>query len=376
MPPFKIAVIGGLVTDLVSLTDRIPDGGETITSNSFDTFAGGKGGNSAVAAYRLSHTKPKVSETLDIPNGVPEDLSNGLLEEPSEILSEDDIQVHMIGAVGADEFGPLLIKKLKENKVDTSGVRIVPGQKTGVGVVIVETDFGENRILYNPGANHFLRPSDFPTLEIVAGGTKPDLVISQLEIRRDTVEQILETASREGIDVLLNPAPAQGLLSSTYKMITHLVVNESEAAMLSGHELDELTDDAVWASVTNMFLQMGVKNVVVTLGGRGAYYSSSPSNGGHVEAEKDVNVVDTTGAGYDVYHCFFTGVTAANGTRLYYRDTFVGAYAVEIAKQKGSGDFDIQRAVQFACRAAARTIEQIGAQETIPWADDVRPLME
>ena len=293
MPPFKIAVIGGLVTDLVTFTDRIPDGGETITSLSFSTLPGGKGANSAVAAYRLSHTKPEVSQALDVPNGVLEDLSEGLLEN----LPEDDIEVRMIGAVGADEFGPFLISKLKENNVDISGVRIVAGQKTGVCVIIVETDSGENRILFNPGANHSLLPTDFLTLESLAGGIKPDLLISQLEIRRDTIEQILETASREGIDVLLNPAPADCLLNSAYKMITHLVVNESEAAVLSGRELDELTDNAVWATVTDEFLQMGVKNVVVTLGGKGAYYSNSPGNGGHVEAEKHVNVVDTTGAG-------------------------------------------------------------------------------
>lgn len=73
---------------------------------------------------------------------------------------------------------------------------------------------------------------------------------------------------------------------------------------------------------------------------------------------------------------FFVRVTAANRPRSHYRDTFVGAYAAEIAKQKGSGKFDMQRAVQFACIAAARNIERIGAQESIPWADAVQPLTE
>ncbi|KAI4129236.1 MAG: hypothetical protein LQ347_003867 [Umbilicaria vellea] len=300
MPPFKIAVLGGLVIDMVCLTDRIPDADDTITTDDYEELPSGKGGNSAVAAYRLSHSEPNGSETSAAPNCVPEDLSNRLLETPPDNLPEDDIQVHMVGAVGADGCGSILVSKLWENHVHTSGVRVIAGEKTGARLFVVET--GSRNILkyFRPGANLCLLPTDFPTLENVAGGTKPDLVVSQLEIRQDTVRQILETANREGIETLLNPAPVQDLPTSIYKMITHLVVNKSEAAMLSGHKLDELTDEAGLASVTNKFLQMGVKNVVVTLGKEGAYYSNSPGNGGHVEAEKDVTVVDATGAGYDV----------------------------------------------------------------------------
>lgn len=307
MPPFRIAVISGLVIDLVSVTDRIPDGGETITSLSFSTHPGGKGANSAVAASRLSHAKPEVRHILSVPNAVSEDLSESAPEDLSEgapeSLPEDDIQVRMVGAVGDDEFGPLLISNLAENHVDVSGVRTAAGQKTGVAVIIVETASGENRILFNPGANHNLLPTDFLTLESLAGGIRPDLLILQLEMRLDTVEQILATASREGINVLLNPAPAQCLPSSAYRMITHLVVNESEAAtLLSWRELGELTTENVgWGGVTDEFLRMGVKNVVVTLGGKGAYFSNSPGSGGLVDAEKDVSVVDTTGAGYVWY---------------------------------------------------------------------------
>jgi ribokinase len=180
-------------------------------------------------------------------------------------------------------------------------VRTVPGQFTGVSVAIVESDSGDNRLLYTTGANASLLPSDFLTLSSLSSPTtpptKPSLLISQLEIRRETVEQILETCAREHIDTLLNAAPAKYLLSTLYRTITHLIVNEPEAAMLSGREMEEMSCMADWASVTDEFLQKGVRNVVVSLGAKGAYYSNAVGNGGYVEAERGVRVVDTTGAG-------------------------------------------------------------------------------
>ncbi len=56
------------------------------------------------------------------------------------------------------------------------------------------------------------------------------------------------------------------------------------------------------------------------------------------------------------------------------RDTFVGTYAVEYVQQKHRGKWDIRRAVERACKASARTIEVLGAQESIPWADEIDPV--
>jgi ribokinase len=53
-------------------------------------------------------------------------------------------------------------------------------------------------------------------------------------------------------------------------------------------------------------------------------------------------------------------------------DTFVGTYALEYVRQKQRAEpWDIRRAVERGCRAAAKTCEQLGAQESIPWADEI-----
>ena len=285
------------MTEYVTLSERVPDRGETIESTHFSTHHGGKGANSAVAAYRLSHANPNGSGRA--------------------VVMEDEIQVHMIGAVGADEFGPPLKAKVAESGVNTDGIRVVEGQPTGVGVALVETESetetesrgesrksrGESRGLYRPGANHKLCPSDFMTLESLAGGVKPDLVIAQQELRRKTIEQVIETASREGIDVLLNPTPASYLKPKVYGKVKHLVLNETEAVSLSPRDLSPVGVDGQvdCAIIADYFLKLGVKNVVVTLGAQGAYYKNE-SGDGYVEAEKECTVLDTTGAGYVLTH--------------------------------------------------------------------------
>ena len=343
--PKIISVVGGFVTDLVSIASRCPDAGETLTSNSFTQHPGGKGANSAVAAYRLSHRRPSLqpdpttqsistrpaiarassssappgehgnSPHGDQVNGVV-DATEGELQqgnndlairegvEPgkhwNQELADDEIQVRMTGALGEDSFADTLMEVMTENSVDISRVRKVKEGVTGVGVVIVETAVEENRILFYPGANYELRPAEFETLESLNGpdGGKPDLLISQMELRRETVEQLLQTANEHNVDTLLNPAPAHALKQSAYKMITHLVVNETEAAMLADMDVDKMTEDSHYSQVTDEFLKRGVPHVVVTLGAKGAYYATATGIKGHVEAEKDVNVKDTTGAGY------------------------------------------------------------------------------
>src|SRR5271170_4536864 len=148
MPPRTIAIIGGLAVSLVTVTDRLPEMGETLNAQSFTKHLGGKGANSAVTAYRASHLKPNGGDAL------PDISAEG----------EDEIPVRMIGAVGDDEFGPPCIAKLEQTGVDVSGIRTIEGQLTGVCVIIVESDFGENRILLTAGANLSLLPEDFLTL--------------------------------------------------------------------------------------------------------------------------------------------------------------------------------------------------------------------
>ncbi|RKF61296.1 Ribokinase [Erysiphe neolycopersici] len=322
-----ISIIGSLNTDLVTTTIRLPIGGETLTATSFFTGLGGKGANQAVACARLSQPNPSAS---------------------LQSKTSKDVIVKMIGAVGADEFGPRMKSLMAIDGVDTSKVEVKEGQKTGVAVIIVEESTGENRILLNPGANYTLTPDQFEQVSSL-GNPLPDIIILQLEIPLPTVLRIIRIAKKAGVEVVLNPAPAIKLPAEAYQNLSHLILNESEASTLTGRSLSEVSHaDFDWEVVIKEFLAKGVQNVIITLGARGAYFASNTTKEvsvKHLPAFKVDKVVDTTAAG----------------------DTFVGSYTLDIVR----GEKNIEEIIRYACLTAARTIEKRGAQESIPWSNEV-----
>ena len=310
----QISVIGSLNKDLVTRTSRIPSAGETLTSESFATGSGGKGANQAVACARLGK---------------------------HDVRSNGKVVVRMIGAVGDDTFGTDLIDGLHRDGINTDGVQTLSHMKTGVSVIIVEEETGENRILFSPGANYSIEPG---ILDQVLVPGPPDLIVVQLEIHLSLVLAALELAKNHGIDVLLNPAPALELPDEAYPAVTHLIMNETEAAILSKIPGND------WEPVARKFHDLGVRNVIITLGSEGVFYSTRDQTG-HIAAEK-VKVVDTTAAG----------------------DTFVGAYAVSVVSQTHTESHNqIEDAVRKANKAAAMTVQKHGAQEAIPYNGDVPP---
>ncbi|KAF2091049.1 ribokinase-like protein [Saccharata proteae CBS 121410] len=321
-----IAVVGSLNVDLVTRTSRVPSAGETLTAQSFDTGFGGKGANQAVACARLSRTQAQAAG------------KHG-----------EDVEVRMIGALGDDEFAGGFLESLQKDGLNTSEIQKVADQKTGVAVIIVEEKTGENRIMFSPGANYHV-----PARNLVKDDT--DLALFQLEIPLEVVMLNIREAKARGIDVMINPAPAVELPNEVFQGLNHLVLNESEAAILSGQTAESVDASSDLDAVASDFLRKGVRNLIITLGADGVYYQTADRHaqslpGKRVHAQK-VEVVDTTAAG----------------------DTFVGAYAVAVARSRSPSaktTFDIDAAVEFANRAAALTVQRKGAQAAIPWLDEV-----
>ncbi|KAK6957780.1 hypothetical protein Daesc_000569 [Daldinia eschscholtzii] len=316
-----ITVLGSLNMDLVSYVPHHPLPGETLTSSRFAVSPGGKGANQAIACAKLSRSSNHTSA-----------------DDPTATA-----RVRMLGAVGDDTYGTQLLSNLSRHGVDVSGVTASPSLKTGLAIIIVDEPTGQNRIVLSPEANHSLLAPQFARPSSL-GDPLPDLLIMQLEIPLPTVVAALRAARDARVAVLLNPAPAQELPAEAYAGLAHLVVNETEASILGGVAESDLDTEAGLEAVGKTFLSRGVLNVVVTLGGRGVFYLSADGQKGLIPAEK-AKVVDTTAAG----------------------DTFVGRYALEVV----SGSFNIAEAVKKSNRAAAKTVERLGAQDSIPWRDEL-----
>jgi ribokinase len=246
----------------------------------------------------------------------------------------------MIGAVGNDTFGPMLRSTLTQNGVTDESIKTVD-VNSGVAVIIVEESDGMNRILISPGANGEVT---WDNQELEKEGENVSMLVAQLETPMETVLAAVDAAHRKGINVLLNPAPAKTLPKEVYSKVKYLIVNETEAAILGEVDVKVLDDDEGIKSTGYKLKEFGVKNVVITLGSRGCWWSSEDGEEGFVKAEKVAKVVDTTGAG----------------------DTWVGAFAVAITEGMA-----MKKATAFAGRAAGVAVTKAGAIAGIPWRDQV-----
>ncbi|KAG8628004.1 hypothetical protein KVT40_003877 [Elsinoe batatas] len=306
MPSGVVAVVGSLNIDFITNTPRVPEAGETLTATSFNTGFGGKGANQAVACARLSGSKDATTT----------------------------VKTMMVGNVGSDSFGKDYLTALKQEGIDTSHVDVIEGQKTGIANIIVETETGENRILVATNANH---ANQDRLRDLVPD--EADVMVFQLEIPMAQVVHNCHIARQKGKYVIFNPAPAITLPEEIYASIDCIVVNETEAEIMCKGQ------DKTWEQ---FFFAHGVRDIAIrTLGSKGVEWvlRTGPNAGlvMSVPAEK-VKVVDTTAAG----------------------DTFVGGLATRIAAAGGKGLEEPKGVIQFANKAAARTVERSGAMDAIP----------
>jgi ribokinase len=250
----KIGVVGSNMVDLITYVNRMPGPGETLEAPAFEMGCGGKGANQAVAAARLG------------------------------------ADVMMVTRVGDDVFADNTIRNLESFGVDTRHVVKVAGKSSGVAPIFVEQS-GENSILIVKGANADLLPAEVDTA--AADLKQCGLILMQMEVPVETVYHTIELAAQNGIETILNPAPAAANLDpERIRQVTFLVPNESELALLSG--LPTETDEAIITAARSLIAR-GIRTVIVTLGGRGARM---------ITADEIVNIEpvkvtpkDTTGAG-------------------------------------------------------------------------------
>jgi ribokinase len=293
----RVVVVGSLACDFVMRVQRRPERGETIIGKSFDTFVGGKGNNQALACARAGG------------------------------------DVAMVGRVGTDGFGDMVLAELARAGVDHRFV--VRDAEVGTGIADIQVDErGDNYICVAPRANARLSPADVEAAASVIEGAA--VVLLQLEIPHETAVAAARIGKRCGATVVLNPAPAPPALPR--ELCEHLdviVPNEVEAGTLTGHG----AGDAASAEQAARELQArGVPTVIVTMGERGALLLQADDDVS-IARPFAVNVVDTTAAG----------------------DAFCGALAAAIAARR-----PLRAAVAWACAAGALACTTLGAGPSLP----------
>ena len=260
-----VVVVGSINVDYIVRVPRRPGAGETVSEGILEVHPGGKGANQAVAAAYC---------------GVP---------------------VYMVARVGDDSAGAQRLAELENAGVATAFVARSPGMATGSAFVTVTPD-GENTIVVAPGANAGLETPDVERATEILGSAA--VLVAQLEVPLASVTRAVELAGPH-TQVVLNCAPARPLGPELLGRVDVLVVNEPEAAVLTGHAFSSTVGAF---SMAEQLLALGPPAAVVTLGAEGAVLVG-PGQRVHVPAPK-VAVRDTTGAG----------------------DAFVGALAASLAR--------------------------------------------
>ena len=101
----SIAVCVGLNWDLIMIVPQIPISGECLNAAKLEEFLSGKGCNTAIALYRLTHQNPAIEpiyaegDSLIMKGG---DLSIGKEPEIAFKGQPSTVEVRMIGSVGTD----------------------------------------------------------------------------------------------------------------------------------------------------------------------------------------------------------------------------------------------------------------------------------
>ena len=263
--PGPVLVAGAINTDLVARVAKAPDAGETVTGSTFAIFGGGKGANQAIGAAR---------------SGAP---------------------TAMLGALGDDDFGRQRRADLDAEGIDTRSVARSTTAASGVALIVVEEETGQNRISYVPGATMTLAPEQ---ARAAVDRVKPQVVLTTLELPPEMLDALLDASKQHGATIVLNATPEAIGAKPLLDRVDVLVVNETEAEDLLGHAVSAGNGEEAARSLA----ELGPETVVVTLGATGAIVA----HGGQTASlpAPSVDVVDTTGAG----------------------DAFCGAFAADLAR--------------------------------------------
>ncbi|MGO5053518.1 ribokinase [Lachnospiraceae bacterium LCP25S3_G4] len=292
----KVTVFGSFVVDLMGRTPHLPVPGETVKGSMFKMGPGGKGFNQGVAAHKAG------------------------------------ANVTMITKLGKDAFANVALDAMKELQMSSERVFISDSAETGVALIMVDEHTSQNEIVVILGACNTISDREVESITDVIA--ESEYLLTQLETNVSSVEKVIDIAYKNGVKVILNTAPIQPISDEILAKVELITPNEVEAELLTGICIDSEEHAGLAA---DWFFQKGVKNVLITLGGRGVYIAT-PTRRGIIPAYQ-VKAIDTTGAG----------------------DAFNGGLVAALSEGK-----DLWESAVFANALAAIAVQRLGTTPSMP----------
>ena len=302
----KIIGPGSLIVDVTGFAPHLPVAGETTKGSTLRFGPGGKGSNQMTAAHRAGS------------------------------------DVRIISCRGDDVLGQILKKHYETEGMSEQYVKIDPKAETASALIEIDESDAQNRIIVIFAANEQVGRENVYAAE--ADFADCDAVLTQFETTTEAVIAAKELAHKYGKPFILNPAPYIPVDSTLFDGVDFVTPNETEAEQFTGIKVDTVEDCRLAAQ---KFFEMGVKNVIITLGVRGAFYTNGQEE--IVVPSIKVKAVETTGAG----------------------DAFNGGLSTAIAE-----GLPMQTALQFATCTAAISVTRLGSSPSMPYRHEILALME
>jgi len=297
--PPKIVVVGSSTTDFVIECDHLPHPGETVVGGKFTQYSGGRGATQAVAASRAG------------------------------------AKVWLVGLHGNDKRGEDTRARLKQEGLDVTYFQSALGNvASGVTISVMGLKERQTIVAVADSANDKLHLEHLQRARSVI--QEADMLICQFAIPMSVVEMCGVMAEEYNKPLLLNPAPAHPISERLVRRIDTITPGQEEALEISnkGH-IEEAAE---------VLQSQGCRQIVITLGSRGALTLDEDGQISYIPAPKVVPV-STHGAG----------------------DCFNGWLAVELAKGKS-----LQEATETAIRAASLFVTRDGIQRALPTRQELK----
>lgn len=302
----KIIGPGSLIVDVTGFAPHLPVAGETVMGSKIRFGPGGKGSNQMTAAHRAG------------------------------------AEAKIIGCRGEDVLGQILKNHYATEGMSEEYVAILPDADTGSALIEIDEGDAQNRIIVIFAANEMVKG------EAVFAAEKDfidcDAVLAQFETTTEAVLASKELAKKYHKPFILNPAPFVEVPNSLFDGVDFVTPNETEAEFYTGVKVDTIED---CRKAAEKFFALGVKNVVITLGVRGVFFTNGKEEI-FVPALR-VKAIETTGAG----------------------DAFNGGFATAIAE-----GHSIETSLKFATCTAAISVTRLGSSPSMPYREEILELLE
>jgi ribokinase len=231
--------------------------------------------------------------------------------------------VYMIACLGTDVYNKMTVDNLNNNNVNTDYIQTVDGS-SGVAPIWVDKT-GQNRIIVIPGANNLI-DGDVAINSLDKIGSL-DVLVGQFEIPLEVNEKVFAYANNNGVQTVLNPAPAGTISEKLLNNTSWFIPNEVEFEEMLGEPFNE-----------KALLQHSKEvkpEIIVTLGEKGCAEVSDGKV--YIHQAKKVTAVDTTGAG----------------------DAFVGTFSYGLASKMTKQD-----SILLALEKATNSVTKKGTQSS------------